>query len=100
MLPRIILAANELRRVIQQMEFVPLRSLQRGRPEVWESLNAENGRIVLTNKGQPAYLLVDLAGQNVVSLINWIDHYRNSEEEPHVNPPATFKRGGYGTQHG
>ena len=58
------------------MEFVPLRSLQRGLPEVWETLHQENGRIVLTNKGQPTYLLIDLEGQNVVSLINWIDYYR------------------------
>jgi hypothetical protein len=59
------------------MEFVPLRSLQRGLPEVWQTLSQENGRIVLTNKGQPAYLLVDLADQNVVSLINWLDYYRS-----------------------
>jgi len=58
------------------MEFVPLRSLQRGLPEVWQTLKQENGRIVLTNKGQPAYLLVDLENQNVVSLINWLDYYR------------------------
>jgi len=57
------------------MEFVPLRSLQRGLPEVWETLRQENGRIVLTNKGQPAYLLIDLADQNVISLINWLDYY-------------------------
>jgi hypothetical protein len=60
------------------MEFVPLRSLQRGLPEVWQTLRREDGRIVLTSKGQPAYLLVDLAGQNVVSLINLLDEYRSS----------------------
>ena len=58
------------------MEFVPLRSLQRGLPEVWKILTQENGRIVLTNKGQPAFLLIDLADQNVISLINWYDYYR------------------------
>ena len=57
------------------MEFVPLRSLQRGRPEVWETLRREAGRLVLTNKGQPAYLLVDLNGHNVVSLINKFDSF-------------------------
>jgi hypothetical protein len=57
------------------MEFVPLRSLQRGRPEVWETLKREAGRLVLTNKGQPAYLLVDLDGHNVVSLINKFDSF-------------------------
>lgn len=62
------------------MEFVPLRSLQRGLPEVWQTLRQENGRIVLTNKGQPAYLLVDLTGQNVVSLINFLDYYRSNAE--------------------
>lgn len=65
------------------MEFVPLRSLQRGLPEVWQTLRQENGRIVLTNKGQPAYLLVDLTGQNVVSLINWFDYYRSNAEQTH-----------------
>ena len=60
------------------MEFIPLRSLQRGSPEVWQTLNRENGRVVLTNKGQPAFLLVDLAGENVVSLINWLDHYKEN----------------------
>lgn len=34
----------------------------------------------MTNKGQPAYLLVDLAGQNVVSLINWLDYCRSNAE--------------------
>jgi len=62
------------------MEFVPLRNLQRGMPEVWQTLRQENGRIVLTNKGQPAYLLVDLAGQNIVSLINLLDYYRTNPE--------------------
>ena len=61
------------------MEFVPLRSLQRGLPEVWQTLRNENGRIVLTNKGQPAYLLVDLAGQNVIGLINLLDNYREQQ---------------------
>ena len=55
------------------VEFIPLRSLQRGLPEVWRTLRREKGRIVLTNKGQPAYLLVDLSGQNVVSLVNWVE---------------------------
>ncbi|MCL1974695.1 MAG: hypothetical protein FWG61_00870 [Firmicutes bacterium] len=58
------------------MEFVSLRSLQRGLPEVWQSLKKEKGRLVLTNKGQPAYLLVDLANKNLVSLINWLDYYQ------------------------
>ena len=64
------------------MEFVPLRSLQRGLPEVWQTLRNENGRIVLTNKGQPAYLLVDLVGQNVISLINLFDKYREQLARP------------------
>jgi len=64
------------------MEFVSLRNLQRGRPEVWNTLSKEKGRIVLTNKGQPAYLLVDLSGKNVISLINWIDHYRGGDDAP------------------
>jgi hypothetical protein len=63
----------------KMMEFLPLRSLQRGLPEVWRALQRENGRLVLTNKGQPAYLLVDLDGQNVISLINMLDEYRNSQ---------------------
>jgi hypothetical protein len=63
------------------MEFVPLRNLQRGLPEVWQTLNQENGRVVLTNKGKPAYLLVDLSGQNVISLINWLDYYRSNPED-------------------
>jgi len=57
------------------MEFVPLRNLQRGLPEVWQTLRRENGRIVLTSKGQPAFLLIDLADKNVVSLINYVDEY-------------------------
>lgn len=61
------------------MEFVPLRSLQRGRPEVWETLKKEDGRLVLTNKGQPAYLLVDLKGQNVITLINKFDNFRKDK---------------------
>jgi hypothetical protein len=63
------------------MEFVPLRSLQRGLPEVWQTLRQEAGRVVLTNKGQPAYLLVDLEGLNVISLINLLDDYRRSSKE-------------------
>jgi hypothetical protein len=31
--------------------------------------------VVLTNKGQPAYLLVDLTGHDVVSLINKFDSF-------------------------
>jgi len=62
------------------MEFVPLRSLQRGLPEVWQTLKQENGRVILTNKGQPAYLLVDLADKNVVSLINWLDYFHAKPE--------------------
>ena len=57
------------------MEFVPLRNLQRGRPEVWETLRKEAGRVILTNRGQPAYLLVDLAGHDVISLINKFDSF-------------------------
>ena len=71
------------------MEFVPLRSLQRGLPEVWQTLNQENGRIILTNKGQPAYLLVDLTNQNVVSLINWLDYYRANPEQMSSSPSLT-----------
>lgn len=62
------------------MEFVPLRNLQRGVPEVWQKLRQENGRVVLTNKGQPAYLLVDLTGYNIISLISWLDYYRANLE--------------------
>ncbi|MDR1537534.1 MAG: hypothetical protein LBU32_05975 [Clostridiales bacterium] len=58
------------------MEFVPLRSLQRGLPEVWQTLRKENGRIILTNKGQPAYLLVDLADKDIINLINFFDDYQ------------------------
>jgi len=57
------------------MEFVPLRNLQRGRPEVWKTLEREAGRVILTNKGQPAYLLVDLKGHDVISLINKFDSF-------------------------
>ena len=66
------------------MEFVPLRSLQRGLPEVWRTLRQENGRVILTNKGQPAYLLVDLAGENVISLINMLDEYKNARAKAAV----------------
>ena len=62
------------------MEFIPLRSLQRGDPKVWKTLKQEKGRIVLTNNSQPAYLLVDLTGQNVIPLINWLDYYRSNPE--------------------
>ena len=58
------------------MEFVPLRSLQKGAPEVFDTLRKENGRIILTNKGQPTYLLVDLAGENVLTLVNLFDYLR------------------------
>lgn len=69
------------------MEFIPLRSLQRGEPRVWEALRQGNGRIVLTSNSQPAYLLVDLAGKNVVPLINWIDYYRANPEFSDGSPP-------------
>ena len=68
--------------VIYCMEFVSLRNLQRGRPEVWNTLAQENGCVVLINKGQPAYLLIDLAGKNVISLINWLDNYLGSDGAP------------------
>ena len=41
---------------------------------------------MLTNKGQPMYLLVDIKGENVVPLINWFDHYRKSEDKPQSIP--------------
>ena len=63
------------------MEFVPLRSLQRGRPEVWETLKRETGRVILTNKGQPAYLLVDLAGHDVIALVNKFDSFNSARKE-------------------
>ena len=68
------------------MEFVPLRNLQKGVPEVWETLRKENGRIVLTNKGQPAYLLVDLAGENVLSLVNLFDYFRQKPIKMFLQP--------------
>jgi hypothetical protein len=67
------------------MEFVPLRSLQRGNPEVWDTLKKQNGRIVLVNKSQPAFLLVDLAGQNVISMINMFDSYMKGEEKTPIS---------------
>ena len=57
------------------MEFLPLRSLQRGRPEVWDTLEREDGRLVLTRKGKPAYLLVDLNDYDLISLINEFNSY-------------------------
>jgi hypothetical protein len=69
------------------MEFVSLRSLQRGEQKVWETLKHENGRIVLTNNSQPAYLLVDLEGQSIIPLINWIDYYRSDPELLNIRPP-------------
>lgn len=59
------------------MEFVPLRSLQRGRPEVWETLKREEGRLILTRNGQPAFLLVDLEGHNIISLVNKFDSFNS-----------------------
>lgn len=67
------------------MEFVPLRSLQRGLPEVWQTLRRENGRIVLTSKGQPAFLLIDLAGEDVISMINYYDEYFAKKEKRVAN---------------
>ena len=63
------------------MVFVPLRNLQRGMPEIREALRQENGRIILTNKGQPAYLLIDLAGKNILNLVNFFDYYQSNMEE-------------------
>jgi len=64
------------------MEFVPLRDLQRGMPKIHEALRKEKGRIVLTNKGQPAYLLIDLTGKNIINLVNFFDYYQSNVEAP------------------
>jgi len=69
------------------MEFVSLRNLQRGRPEVWETLEREDGRVVLTKRGQPAYLLVDLKGHNVLTLVNKFDVINS---ELRVKPSPTL----------
>jgi len=61
------------------MEFVPLRSLQRGETKVWEALKKENGRIILTSNSKPAYLLIDLNGKSIIPLINMIDRQMESE---------------------
>ena len=70
------------------MEFVPLRNLQRGMPEIHEALRQENGRIILTNKGQPAYLLIDLTGKNILNLVNFLDYYQSIIEEPDSEPAS------------
>ena len=70
------------------MEFMPLRNLQRGRPEVWEALERENGRLVLTRKGQPAYLLVDLDGHDLIPLVTKFDTF-NSQNRNKKTKPAT-----------
>jgi hypothetical protein len=62
------------------MEFVPLRSLQRGRPEVWETLEQGPGRIILTNRGRPAYMLVDLKDHDIISFVSKFDSF-NSEQK-------------------
>jgi hypothetical protein len=74
------------------MEFIPLRSLQRGDPKVWKTLKQEKGRIVLTSNSQPAYLLIDLAGKSVVPLINWIDYYRANPEFSDESPPLPVEK--------
>ena len=64
------------------MEYIPLHNLQQATLEVRRTLREGNGRVVLTEKGEPAYLLVDLKGQNVFPLINCFDNFRAGNEEP------------------
>ena len=74
------------------MEFVLLRALQRGMSEIREALREKNGRIILTNKGQPAYLLIDLAGKNILKLVNFFDYYQSHIEEPAGEPTSEVEQ--------
>ena len=74
------------------MEFVPLRDLQRGMAEIREVLQKENGRIILTNKGQPAYLLIDLAGKNIINLVNFFDYYQSCIEKTVDEPTSEVEQ--------
>jgi hypothetical protein len=69
----IMLDMGKLRGGMCIMEFVPLRDIQRGRAELWETIRRENGRVIVVNKGRPAFLLVDLQNQNVLSLVKDFD---------------------------
>ncbi len=71
--------------------FIPLRTLQRNLPLVRETLQNEKGRVVLTNNGQPTYLLVDLSGRNVISMINWLDEYADVVTTNHRQVSAVKK---------
>jgi hypothetical protein len=56
------------------MQFIPIRALSR-EPQTVLSCLQRDGEVVVTNNGQPSFLLVDLAGRD---LIETVGNFRRS----------------------
>ncbi|MDR0999418.1 MAG: hypothetical protein LBL96_01220 [Clostridiales bacterium] len=51
------------------MEFMPMRALSR-EPQTVISQLQRDGELVVTNNGQPIILMIDLAGRDLVEVVN------------------------------
>ena len=66
------------------MEFLPMRALQQDQRTVLENLRRD-GEVIITNDGQPSFLLIDLAGQDVFETVSELRKFRAEHAKPSLN---------------
>jgi hypothetical protein len=63
------------------MEFMPMRALSR-EPQTVISQLQRDGELVVTNNGQPIILMIDLAGRDLVEVINIVRNNKCAAPSP------------------
>ena len=66
------------------MEFMPMRALQQEQRTVLENLRRD-GEVIITNNGQPSFLMIDLTGQDLFETVNELRRFRAERNQPSNN---------------
>ena len=66
------------------MEFMPMRDLQRDQRTVLENLRRD-GEVIITNNGQPTFLIIDLSDQDIFETVNEIRRFRAERNKPSIS---------------
>ena len=66
------------------MEFMPMRALQQEQRVVIENLRRD-GELIITNNGQPSFLMIDLTGQDLFETVNELRRFRAERNKPSIS---------------